>query len=741
MLSAAVSVPGRRLRVVFAMLLAASVLAVLPAAPVGAQPTLITNCLDVAGIVAQLEAGGDYEIDCGPGAVIELDATTIHISISDVQTTVIGNGVTFDANDFGRIFSVFGGSALLALTDVTLTGGNITVNSANTIVGGGAIRNFQGTLNLTDVTFRDNIVSSTGSNSIGRGAAIENAEGNVTIIGGSFGDNSAQARTVTGGVIFNSAGVINLTGTTFSSSLVAGTTSLTMAGGVISNMDGGVLTLTNTTVNDYNTGGITAVGGVIYSLGSSVTVVDSTLTNNLLLGLFFGTGGAIFSEDSDVSISNSTISGNRAVSGFIASGGAIVALGGTLDIGDSTFDGNTSRSSITGGFSLGGALNAVDTTATIARSTFSNNSATSGVPEAEDSEIVAASAARGLAPTSTSRSLGNTPMPLGTIEDSGVAAGGAVSTSGDGSLTISDSTFSGNTAHAASDDAETNATAEGGALLSDAGFASTIARTTFSGNTATATTSVSTAFTQGGAIVSYGPLSLLSTILAASSPGHCAEEDAGVITSLGYNLADDPANPTCFDGTIAGDQLVNDARIGPLQDNGGPTLTHMPDLDGPAIDQGNCAAIEATIDQRGLPRVVDLANVPNAGNGCDVGSVEFQGIATEGFQLRSGLEPYPGIVRRQAGDPIYVRFSLSAPYDGGSLAAVLVQQINCSSGQPIGSPQSAQTTGGLRYFAGADYYQLIWRTQSSWANTCRQLILQFTDGSEARFNVEFTRNR
>jgi hypothetical protein len=297
---------------------------------------------------------------------------------------------------------------------------------------------------------------------------------------------------------------------------------------------------------------------------------------------------------------------------------------------------------------------------------------------------------------------------------------------GMGTVTIVGSTFSNNTA-------STIGGAIYNASLGNSTAAVTIANSTFNANTANLS---------GGAIVNEvvvgtGTITLASTIFAASSSAHCLN-DGGVITSTGYNLAD-ATDASCFSGAVTGDQLVLDAQLGPLADNGGPTRTHLPAPTSAAIDQGNCPGLST--DQRGLPRVVDLAP-SNAADGCDVGSVEHQGIATDSFDLRTNeLEPYPDSVRQQAGDPIYVKFSLGSNLGMDILASALVQQIGCATGAPIGDPQPAQTIGALRYFAGAGYYQLIWRTQINWANTCRQLILRFSDGSEVRFNVEFTRNR
>ncbi len=67
---------------------------------------------------------------------------------------------------------------------------------------------------------------------------------------------------------------------------------------------------------------------------------------------------------------------------------------------------------------------------------------------------------------------------------------------------------------------------------------------------------------------------------------------------------------------------VPQGTIGPLQNNGGPTLTHAPHADSIAIDSTNdsldCVDQSGALlmtDQRGLPRV--------AGPRCDVGALEY----------------------------------------------------------------------------------------------------------------------
>ena len=50
--------------------------------------------------------------------------------------------------------------------------------------------------------------------------------------------------------------------------------------------------------------------------------------------------------------------------------------------------------------------------------------------------------------------------------------------------------------------------------------------------------------------------------------------------------------------TGPGDQINTDPLLGPLGDNGGPTLTHALLAGSPALDQGNSSG--AATDQRGV---------------------------------------------------------------------------------------------------------------------------------------------
>ena len=117
-----------------------------------------------------------------------------------------------------------------------------------------------------------------------------------------------------------------------------------------------------------------------------------------------------------------------------------------------------------------------------------------------------------------------------------------------------------------------------------------------------------------------------------------------MVTSLGYNLSSDG-----FGGflTGTGDQINTDPILGPLKNNGGPTFTHAPLSNSPAIDRGKdigpISPYPATgVDQRGSVRPVtySLAITPPAGGDrSDIGAVE----------LPPGVQPTSAVSRKMHG--------------------------------------------------------------------------------------------
>jgi Chlamydia polymorphic membrane protein (Chlamydia_PMP) repeat len=202
---------------------------------------------------------------------------------------------------------------------------------------------------------------------------------------------------------------------------------------------------------------------------------------------------------------------------------------------------------------------------------------------------------------------GNAPFSVG--------SGGGIfnsGNSGSATLTVTNSTFSGNWAGVPGEygwgGGIYNYGFEGSATL-------TVTNSTFSGNSAGAA--------GGGIYNSGGTVTIGGTILKTGASGENLY-NAGTIISSGYNLSNDNGAGLL---TAIGDQINTDPMLGPLQDNGGPTFTHAPLTGSPAIDAGkNFTA--GTTDQRGagFVRTFDDSSIANAngGDGTDIGAFEVQ---------------------------------------------------------------------------------------------------------------------
>lgn len=94
-----------------------------------------------------------------------------------------------------------------------------------------------------------------------------------------------------------------------------------------------------------------------------------------------------------------------------------------------------------------------------------------------------------------------------------------------------------------------------------------------------------------------------------------------------------------------------------------------------------------------------------------------------------------------AGRAIPVKFSLSG-YKGLNIFAPnspASGPVVCNSSDPATILQDTVTAGGssLSYDASSDQYVYVWKTDPSWAGTCRQLVVQLNDGSIHRANFRF----
>jgi parallel beta-helix repeat protein len=221
---------------------------------------------------------------------------------------------------------------------------------------------------------------------------------------------------------------------------------------------------------------------------------------------------------------------------------------------------------------------------------------------------------------------------------------GGILVSGQATMTLRDSTISGNVSDSAlTPDPRTNTHGFGAGLAAIGAPPATptvnVVNTTISGNTASergagisltskanltlvhSTVTDNHAGPKGGgglrAQGGAGAVSVNSIIAgntATSGAPDCDVRGKGAKaawTALGANL-------TSHSGCLSFSTVTSDAGLGPLADNSGATPTHLPSASSAAIDTadaGFCADI-GSVDQRGEARP--------AGAGCDLGSVERQ---------------------------------------------------------------------------------------------------------------------
>jgi predicted outer membrane repeat protein len=408
------------------------------------------------------------------------------------------------------------------------------------------------------------------------GGGILNDGGTLTVQNCALSGNRAYL----GGGIYNS-GMLTLSNSIFSSNLAD-------LGGAINN--GGMLTVGDSTFISNSAG---SGGGGICS-GGAMTLTNSTVSENSEdLSSDYGYGGGIFDFFyGTMTVTNCSITDNRAG----ADGGGILSYG-ALTVNNSTLFGNLAAD--------GGGIDGGNGTLTLSNSTLSSNSANTGggVLEYGTCNITDCTIINNVADVA-----GGISKWFGTmfIMNSTIAGNAATYTGGVdnlyGVLTISNSTIAGNSS--------TGANSYGGGITNgdrDSGPATlTISNSTIADNFSMG---------QGGGAFNYpGKIFNARNTIIADNMAPTGADIFGSVTTSRYNLVGNTNGGSGFDPT---DLLNVDPLLGPLQDNGGPTLT-MALLDGsPAIDAGDNTDAPDW-DQRGpgYPRIV---------NGIiDIGAFEVQ---------------------------------------------------------------------------------------------------------------------
>jgi hypothetical protein len=516
--------------------------------------------------------------DAGGAAGQKVTATTgdlrYCIEQADAAHTATADTIRFSASLFGtpQTIALNSGTGPLVLSDshpltiVGPTGNTVTVS------GGDAVEVLDiagGTVSISHLAISHGNALSDKS-TFGQGGGIFDS-GQLTLTDCTLDHDVAGPSA--GGLFVNVGGSATLQGCTFNHDTAAQTSPVVDGdGGAI--FAAGTLKLTDCTLSNCVAGGVGG-GAIFINVNQTATLTDCTLSNDS--APVEDAGGIFVDGGSTLTLTNCTLSNDSCANG----GGGICTDGiTTLIVKQCTFSDDTAATG-------GGIANVQGGTATVTQSTFSNDSKSAFVNE-------------GTA-TITASTFNN---------DTGISGAGLENLA---TASVINCTFSNDTATSTS-------SLDGGGGIANVnalGIATlTVINCTIANN---ATLNGSS----GGGILNQtdATLHLINTIVAENTATGVGPDVAGTVNTADHNLIGDGSGMSIV--TDQGGNLVGgngkpviDPRLGPLQNNGGPTQTLALLADSPAIGHADNSQAPAT-DQRGLARGDEPEEV------CDIGAYEF----------------------------------------------------------------------------------------------------------------------
>ena len=336
-------------------------------------------------------------------------------------------------------------------------------------------------------------------------------------------------------------------------------------------------------------------GGVYAESGGAITITDAIIMSNRATGASGSGGGVFVADSSSVTITRGMISGNAAN-----------RAGAGIEVADDAATGDDGDDSTDEG---------ADTVLSLVQVTVDDNTITTANPGNGGGLHIG-----GAGEVTVSRS---------TFSNNAAREGAGLWAAGPSTLNIEASTVSGNAA-----------TEAGGGVYDNGGATISIESATIALNSAAT----------GGGLLSQGTdgFTVANTILALNMATDSGADCAGTFVSGDFNFIQS-ADGCTFTGDTENNVTGQDPMLGPLADNGGETLTHLPMEGSPVIDAGRS---NISFDQRGLNRTDEQD---------DIGSYELDASPVageddpEGERVLALMPTQPNPVRDRA----RVRFTLA----------------------------------------------------------------------------------
>jgi hypothetical protein len=493
-------------------------------------------------------AGGGIEVNGGTVTLEDVDFASNNAGTSP------GNGgalhvttgtVNATSGEVTGNMAVEGGGfwnnagSTMTLTGVSLSGNRAMGTDADN--GGGGLYNNGGTLNLNSVTLAEN----TATEGSGSGGGLLSTAGTVTVTGSSFSENDANRA---GGAIEIVEGMLMLTDTDFTGNATGDAPG---NGGALHVTGAARVTVTGGTVS-----GNTAAsegGGFWNQTAARMTVTGTVFTDNVAEGdAADGGGGALYNNGGTLRLMQARIVRNSAT-GDAGSGGGILNNGGTLHMSGGIVD--TNRANRAGG-GIEDASGTVQLDSVLVRGNL--------IADAAPGNGGGLHSGGGTVTVTNSSFLGNTAVEGGGLWASGTLS--IVSTEG-GDMFVMDNVATG-------DDADNG----GGGVFQQAGTV-TIRDAMITGNRATGTSG-----SGGGVFLSDGAT---AEVTGGSISGNTSSRAGG-----GLEIADDPETETLaaaliFDTDISGNNAgTNPGNGGGIHSGGGDLVIQFVRITGNTAVEG-----------------------------------------------------------------------------------------------------------------------------------------------------------